>query len=96
MTRDQPPSVRTGSGDAVESTFCTGEACGVISVRWDPAAGSYLVLNRSDRLVRVHFQTWPSTTDILLPPGSQASLHAKTLEYPYCATYEPSSQAHPG
>jgi len=71
-----------------ESTFCIGDACAAVSVRWDPEAGSYLVCNGSARSVRVQFKTWPSATTMLLPPGGEWRLQAETLEYPYRANYE--------
>jgi hypothetical protein len=87
----RPPGQSVPKHESAESAFCEGEACGAISVEWDPKAGSYLVRNQSHRTVRLHFRTWPSATEMLLPPASQACLHAETLEYPYRATYDATS-----
>ena len=89
MKRYQPARGSANWPDTLaESAFCIGDACAVVSVRWDPGAGSYLVCNGSARSVRVQFKTWPSPTTLLLPPDGQARLHAETLEYPYYASYE--------
>jgi hypothetical protein len=80
----------TRPDNLAESTFCVGDACAAVSVLWDPEAGSYLVCNRSRRPVWVQFKTWPSSTLMQLAPGSEARLHAETLDYPYRASYESS------
>ena len=69
------------------SPLCEGDACAAISVAWDREAGCYRVYNRSDRSIRVYFQTWPSVTEMLLEPRARASLNVMEFEHPYRAMY---------
>jgi hypothetical protein len=71
----------------MNSALCEGDACDAVTVAWDRETSRYVVHNNSGRPVRVHFQTWPSATEMRLDPWARVSLDVTEFEHPYRATY---------
>jgi len=66
---------------------CEGNACDVITVAWDAAAGGFCVHNLSDRAVLVVFTSWSLALEAVLGPHQIRFLLMSEFELPYRAEY---------
>ena len=68
-------------------SLCEGDACDGVSIEWDADVNQYLVLNRTDRPVRVSLLTWPASTEFVLEPFALRHVNVSEIEHPFLAVF---------
>lgn len=70
------------------SDQCTGNACGVVEMRWDPGAQRARFTNFGTRPVKVELRNWAAGNTIPLAPGESKHAWLQVFELPFHANYD--------